>query len=256
MSKLLHKLYQVSQTDTQPLGFNATQSAAQRQKMLLVVCLTRIDADNLADYITGADAGLLDMPKFTTVNESLKKMLLAKPNMPWGIWLRDLGQGKANVEKTGCDFIIFSAASTPLTTIQIEGVSKLLEIKISFNINLLRTVNDLPVDAVLTTLEPDDNYFLTWHHFMFIKYLAGLLVKPILVSIPASITDKELQALWEAGADGVIVAINLEQPAGRLNELRQIIDKQIFPSRHKQTRREVLLPYTNLPPEMSTEEEE
>ena len=54
----------------------------------------------------------------------------------------------------------------------------------------------------------------------------------------------ELQALWEAGVDGVVVEVGVEQPAGRLMELRQAIDSSTLPPQRKREKPAALVPYT------------
>jgi len=68
--------------------------------------------------------------------------------------------------------------------------------------------------------------------------------------VPSNATANELQALWEAGVDGVIVEVGAGQPAGRL---REVIDKLAFPSSRKREV-ETLLPYIGGEAEIETGE--
>ena len=70
------------------------------------------------------------------------------------------------------------------------------------------------------------------------------------------VTPSELQALWQAGVDGVVVEVGVGQPAERLKELRQVIDKLVFPSPRKRKKAEVLLPYIGQEAGVVTGEEE
>jgi len=158
--------------------------------------------------------------------------------------------------KVGCDFVVFPAANTSLAILQNKEVGKILEVEASFSEGLLRTVNELPVDAVLFTSEQEKEHFLTWHHLMLFQYFANLLTKPLLVSIPSKVTDSELQALWGAGVVGVVVEVGVGQPAGGLTELRRTIDNLTFPSQRKRRKEEALLPYISEEASRVTEEEE
>jgi len=91
---------------------------------------------------------------------------------------------------------------------------------------------------------------------MLFQRFADLLTKPLLVSIPLVVTASELQALWEAGVDGVVVEVGVGQPAGRLKELRQVIDKIVFPSPRKRQKTEVLLPHIDERASVVASEEE
>jgi len=160
--------------------------------------------------------------------------------------------------KIGFDFVVFPPASTPMAALKDEKVGKILEVGTSLNEGLLRAVDELPVDAVLVGDKQEGKYFLTWQHLMFFQRCADLLTKPLLVSIPSSVSAKELQALWEAGVNGVVVEAGVEQPVERLKELRQVIDKLIFPSQRKRRKAEALLAYTPISEDrdIATEEEE
>jgi hypothetical protein len=156
----------------------------------------------------------------------------------------------------GCDFVVFPAANTSLAIPQGDEVGKILQVEASLSEGLLRTIDELPVDAVLIAGEQAEGYFLTWHHLMLFRRFASVLTKPLLVSIPSGVTANELQALWDAGVDGVIVAVGAGQPAGGLKGLRQAIDKLVFPSSRKRGKAEALLPYIGRETDVATEEEE
>ena len=157
--------------------------------------------------------------------------------------------------KAGCDFVVFPAANTPLAILQDDEVGKILEVEVSLSEGLLRAVDELPVDGVLITGEAKRDYFLTWHHLMTFQRFADLLTKPLLVCVPSKVTANELQALWKAGVDGIVVAVGVEPPAGKLNELRQTIDKLAFPPRNW-AKAEALLPYIRGEEKIVAEEEE
>jgi len=224
------------------MGFKAAQPVSQRPKMLLLASLAQADIDNLADYVAGADAGLLRVPELSSGTKILQKVLQVVPDIPWGGWLGGSQGEIKQIAKAGCDFVVFSAANTPLTILQGDEAGKILEVEASLNEGLLRAVDELPVDAVLITGEQEGEYFLTWHHLMLFQRFAHLLSKPLLVSAPSNITANELQILWGAGVTGVVVEIKLGQPAEKLRELRQEIDKLIFPPQRRGGKVEALLP--------------
>jgi hypothetical protein len=178
-------------------------------------------------------------------------------DIPWGGWLRNIDRGRIKLmAKVGCDFVIFPAANTPLALLQNDEMGKILEVESSLNEGLLRAVNELPVDAVLVAGEQEGEYFLTWHHLMLFQRFADLLTKPLLVSIPPNVTANELQVLWEVGVDGAVIEVGVGQPADKLKELRQLIDKLAFPSQRKRGRAEALLPRIDREVSIATKEEE
>lgn len=257
MSRFIDRLNWASQTVVPPLGFGAAQPVSEKPKMLLIASLAKADVDNLASYVAGADAGLLPISKLSSGAKIFKEISQAISDIPWGGWLRDAGTGGVKqLEKVGCDFVVFPAANTSLAMLQSSEVGKILEVEASFSEGLLRTVNELPVDAVLVADEPKKERFLTWHHLMLFRYFAGLLTKPLLVSVPSRVTDKELGALWQAGVVGVVVAAGVGQPAGGLKGLRQTIDNLAFPTQRKRGKAGALLPYVSGEASRVVEEEE
>ena len=96
MSKFIDKLKQLSQAELKPMGFKAAAKAPPKPKMLLVVVLAEASAESLADYMSGADAGMVIVPKTPP----------AKSAIPWGGWLKDSGEKLA---EAGFDFFVFPA---------------------------------------------------------------------------------------------------------------------------------------------------
>ena len=253
MSKFINELKRVSQVGLQPMGFKAAQAVPSKPRILLVATMAEVNIEHLADYATGADAGLLQIPKIGSAAKTIKKICQAS-NMPWGGWLKGIsGGGAKSVVEAGCDFVVFPSDMT--LAILKNDVGKILEVGPSLDEGLLKAVNDLPVDAVLIGAEPEPGYRLTWRHLMLFRRCADLLAKPLLASVPLEVTADELQALWEAGVVGVVVAPS-EQPQGRIAELRQIIDKLTFPSPGKRKKVAPLLPYIGGERETAAEEEE
>jgi hypothetical protein len=206
--------------------------------MLLIAALAEADTDHLVERVAGADAGLLSIAKLSSGAKTVQKICQAVSDIPWGGWLKDIGREEIKpIVAAGGDFVVFPATSASLAILQDDEVGKILEVEALLNEGLLKTINDLPVDAVLIAGEQDK--FLTWHHLMLFRRCADLLTKPLLVSVPSDVAANELQALWEAGVVGVVVAT---QPVGRIAELRQLIDKLTFPSPRRRRKIEPLLP--------------
>jgi len=239
------------------MGFRVAPPVSPKPKLLLIASLAQTNVDGLADYVAGADAGLLHISNLSSGAKTLQKICQVVSNIPWGVWLRDIGWGGIKqIVKVGCDFVVFPAASTSLAILQDDELGKILQVEASLSEGLLRAVDELPIDAVLIDGEQEGDYFLTWHHLMLFQRFADLLTKPLLVCIPSNVTANELQALGEAGVDGVIVEVAVGQPAGRLNELRQTIDKLTFPLPRKPGKAKALLPYISRETGVVTEEEE
>jgi hypothetical protein len=78
---------------------------------------------------------------------------------------------------------------------------------------------------------------------MLIHRFAGLAGKPLLIEVLPTVTDTELQQIWEAGVSGVIVKTDVEQAEAVALNLRNIIDKLTFPSKRKQEKSMAIVPH-------------
>jgi hypothetical protein len=251
MSKLIDRLNQTTKAMFKPIGFGRSQPIPAKPKMLFLVHLAQAkEAGRLADYIKGADAVI-----FTELGpgtKSLQKIIQSVSDIPWGLWLEDISDLKPMVEAGG-DFVIFPE-NEKLTMPEDDKVGKILQVEASLNEGLIRAANELPIDAVLITGEWGESS-LTWHHLMLFQRFADLLSKPLLVSIPLSLTVKELQVLWETGVDGVVVTVGIGQPGEKLKELCQTMAQLTFPTR-RQKKIEALLPHVSEEKSTVTETEE
>lgn len=241
MSRFIDKLKQASQPVPQPMGFGAKQSIS-KPVMLLVASLSGADVKDPADYLAGADAGLLPVAGLSAGAKKLKEIAGLTPDIPWGGLLEgNCRGGVKQIIKAGCDFIVF----TPETSLEVLGedkVGKVLAVTSSLNDGELRAVGELPADAVFITAQDEKGYFLSWRHLISFKRFSGLLTKPLLVSVPPNVTADELQALWDVGVDGVVVDVEAGQPAGKLKELRQMIDSLVPPKQRKRAKMAALIP--------------
>ena len=111
-------------------------------------------------------------------------------------------------------------------------------------------------DQLLVGGEQEEGSFLTWRHLMYFQHCADLLTKPLLAPLPLNVQASELQALWVAGVAGVVVEVGVGRSAGRLIELRQIIDGLTLPSQRKRREPSALIPYIGDQVSTVAEEEE
>jgi hypothetical protein len=237
MSKFIDKLKLISQSGSPPMGFRVAAAPPPKPRMLLVAALAEPNIEGLTDYVSGADAGLVPIPKLSSGAKAVNKISRAISAIPWGGWLKDVsGTAVKPLVEAGGDFVVFPW-DTPLATLQDSKIGKILEVGASLDKGLLKTIDDLPLDAVLAS-EPEKASLLTWRHLMLSQRCAELVTKPLLASVPASVGSNELQALWAAGVVAVVVDT---PPQGRIAELRQIIDKLTFPPPSKR-KKGALLP--------------
>jgi len=257
MSEFIDKLKQVSQAEPQSMGFRALSKVSPLPKMLLVAGLAEAKTVGVADYVAGADAALLSVTNLSAGAKKIQQVSKVMADIPCGGWLRGTSGGEIKqIVKAGCDFVVFPASSTPLSIFQDDEIGKILQVEASLSDGLLRTIEGLDVDAVLVTNEDEKSSLLTWYHLMLFRRFAGSLSKPLLVSIPAAVTAKELQALWDNGVDGVLVELEAGQPSGVVKDLRGKIDGLTLPASRKRRKTEALLPFIKSGMEMPAEEGE
>ncbi|MDP2931757.1 MAG: hypothetical protein Q8O05_04570 [Chloroflexota bacterium] len=253
MSRFIDKLSQVSQVASSPMGFKAVLSAAARPKMVLAVVFAEASTEGLADYVAGADVAILSIKSGSGIS-GLKKMAEAALAIPWGGWLSDVAdEDIESLAKAGADFVVFPETAS-LALAGKSELGKVLQIDASLDAGLLRAIEDLPVDAVL--VETDKKEGLSWHSLLLFQRLAGLLTKPLLVSLPSTVTQLELQALLEVGVDGIIVEAKVGEAARRLGELHQMIDMLTPVPARKRKKAEPVVPYIRPEAEVVEEEEE
>ena len=244
MSRLIDELKKLAQVTPPPMGFRTSRKVEVTPKILIIASLDISPpvADAPVDSIDGADALLLHSDKSNMTAKAIQKIVEPLPNIPWGVYLEDNDdkQAAAPIE-AGCDFVVFSPASR-LSSITYNGkVGKVLQAESSMDDGLLRAVNDLPVDALLVIDTSEASGALVWHQLMILQHLGNLISKPLIVPVPASITEVELKVLCEIGIDGVMVEVDTTK-TGELKKLRQAISKLPPRSARRRGRVDVLLP--------------
>ncbi len=237
MSKLIDVLTRTAETVSPPIGFRAGRAVPSKPSMALIARteVTESTAPPL-DYAAGADAVIM-APTGTG-----KDAFRSPSNTVWGLWLegKNVPQLKSYIQ-AGADFAILPLNSA-LDLPGIEKIGKILLVESSLSEGLIRTINELPADAVLLADDEEATAIITWHRLMLCQRLADLLSKPLLTTVPVSIGSDGLQALWRAGVDGVVTTVKTGKQVEELKELRRAIDGSDFPARPRR-RVAALLPH-------------
>jgi hypothetical protein len=242
MSKFIDRLQQVFQPLPKSMGFKTASNDQTRPKIQLVVFISGGKSKSLQTELEKADALILPAT------------MIGIDKIIWGMWL-----SKGNTEeveksiKSSADFIVLPANGEVLPPD--KKVGKILQVEASITDVLLRTVNELPIDAVLLSEDGEGEPSFTWKRLMLIQRFSSLLNKPLLIKVIPSIKDIELQQIWEAGVSGVIVAADTEQAEAISQNLRHVIDKLSFPSRRKKEKSLAILPRVESKPEEPEEDD-
>lgn len=245
MSKLVKLLDQSLKTDSEPMGFNLTRTASTRMKILLIANITQAASEHIINNITGVDAIFFSTTKWGPDEDSYGKTSRVSLTVPFGYRLGHIEEKDVKrLEKAGCDFVVFPAVDTSFAILQSCKMGRILEIEPSIDDRLLQSVNNLPLDAVLVAND-EKKHILTWRHLMLYQHFATLLKKSLLVPVPSSLTEKELQLLWKSGVTCVVMNVGERLPVGGLMKLRKMIDKTNFSLKRTQGRMKPSIPYIN-----------
>jgi hypothetical protein len=255
MSKLIDKLRKLSQMMPQPMGFRTSKPAEAEAKLLIIGRVKINTAATTAKINTGADAVLFSIEKSETLVKDIQKTVKAVGDVPWGVYLEEVGDNVAGLIEAGCDFVVFSPTSRIPDIPQDEKIGKILQVESSMDDGLLRAVNDLTADAVLVTDTLDNDETLTIHRLMIYRHLAYFIAKPLIVPATENTTEAELKALQVAEIDGVLAE------GDDLKELRKTIGKLPARTVKKRNKAGVILPRVGgetaaAPPDKEEEEDE
>jgi len=238
MSKLVKKLRQINESAAQPLGFKRT-SVLPSQQMLLIMALPQKDS---VAWLAKAevDAILIHSPDLEQGVQTLRQVANSVGDIPCGLWPEAMTEeGMKQLKEAGGDFLIFEASTAPAILLQEEELGKVLKVNLPQDESLISAINELPMEVVLLEVKGKGEV-LTISDLMYCQWLADLVDKPLLVATHQELTDKEIQSLWEAGVDGVVVEIEEKQLQERLTRLSQAL-KALPPRRKRRGERRVML---------------
>jgi hypothetical protein len=258
MSKLIDAFKKQSQSAPQPMGFRTSQKPEAPLKMLIIARVEKGMENIIPESVSGANAVLFRPEGTQLTAKTIQKSVKPLEELPWGVILEDNnGKQATALAGAGCDFVVFSAASPVTSVPQDEKIGKILYVESSMDDGLLLAVNRLPVDAAIAADTFEGNASLVWHQLMIFQHMATFINKPLIVAVPADISETELKALWDAGIDAVMVDTDPAK-AGGLKELSDIAANLPPRALSKHDKIGVTLPRSSqgVQPEASPDEEE
>jgi hypothetical protein len=208
MSKLLDRLDRISKGTVTQMGFGAAVRAEKTPPMVLVGRIGKAKAASTAAALSeaGFDGAVLDgVPADDSgkVADSLK-------GLPWGLKLEEVTteQVAASREK-GCDFLAFSSDKAFLEALSDndkvdDEEGRILCISADMDERVLQVIDDLPVGAVLLSLDSVKPP-LTMDHLLTIGSVRGCFNKYLLVELSGDLSSAELEGLRDIGVDGIVV---------------------------------------------------
>jgi cyanate lyase len=238
MSRFADKLKNALQVAPPSMGFFRAAQVSAKPRMLLVAWIGLEEVEKSIDLLKTADAAVL-VPSKTPVAKTLKALTKSLGEMPWGLWSEGEGPTFKALETAGVDFIVFAPDKMPLVSIGEEKPGRVVGIPLDLEDSLVRTINELPVDAVIINSPGTDP--LTWKDLMRFRRLGDWISKPLLAVIPAPITEGEIKALWDAGIDALVVSLTAENQAG-FKELKVTLDGMTLTAKRKWMKTRAIVP--------------
>lgn len=250
MSKFIDVLQQTLRGSAPPIGFRKT-TETESPPLVIAVNLTAFSRKELRQLETkDIDAGVLGTQGLDTATFEQWKNLLA--GTPLGLMME--GDSKVDVGTfvdLGCDFFI-CGLKTPFEVINRGKAGKIVLVEPTLESGFARSINDLPVDAVLVnTPEP----LLTLEHVLICYRFAALISKPLLITIRAPLTADALEGLHQSGVNGVFLDAGF--PPGSISDLKEAVENLPRTPRKRPSAVPLLpRPAPGVEPEAEEEEEE
>ena len=201
MSKLIERLEKVDAAATPPMGFGASRAQAKPASMLLIA-LSGAEPTDAAQKLQ-ADLCVLSAPSIGEAEVKAVKNALG--DVLWGAWPDALSRESiAGLKEQGGDFFIFSETDTPAEALAEEELGRLIAIPSDFPEELGRSLEELPVDAVvLTGLE--DAAPLSVKNVMQVRAIRDLISKPLLLLRSRPLSQGELTVLQDTGIQAIVL---------------------------------------------------
>jgi len=216
MSKLIDFFNRVSGAGAPTMGFLSRKAAAPIKKLALIA-VTGVPAEPCPK----ADAVLVRPGEAKLTAAALKEIAAKLGDAPWGV------TGGGDKAPKGSDFVVVPVTGLTAAVPQDEDTGKLIEVDSSMDDGLLRAVNDLPVDAAIVADALEDSGPLTWHRLMIFAHVRHLITKPLVVPVAADISDADIKSLWNAGADGIMVAADAARLAALANSIAALPPREL-----------------------------
>jgi hypothetical protein len=238
MSRFADKLKSALQVAPPSMGFFSTARISSKPKMLLMAWANMEDFEKTQELREGADAVVVVSAKVPPAR-TLKATAKALGEIPFGIWFEGDAQNLKTLDGAGVDFVVFSPDKMPLASIEIDKPGRVAGIPFDLEDSLIRTLSELPVDAVI--INSPGTAPLTLQDLMRFRRLGDWINKPLLAVVPAPITGDEIKALWDAGIDALVVSLSGENQAA-FKELRATLDGLTLKTKRKWMRASAIVP--------------
>ena len=228
MAKLADLIQRASFSKSAPLGFAATRTKAT-PSMIIVAQISK-GWKAAADDAVAAGASVLLLsgdPK----ESDLKAATNAAAGNPCGLIPADATKLDA-LSDNGIDFVVLDG-NAPASALQTEDLTFLLKVSEDISDIQLRTVEPLPVDALVLDTPPG---VFTIGRQMELQRITGLARKPMLMSPAADVSREDLLSLRDSGVLFLAVDMGASGAAKTVAQLAKLVEA--LPSRRARPRGE------------------
>lgn len=258
MSRLLDLLDRIARGAPSAMGFTAAAQRPTPTPLALLVWMEgqgdAMDTRALAE----ARVDAVVLPRGAQDASGLERQVKPLEQFAWGVEVEGLGRERVEAYRdAGSDFLVFPLEGTQADALQEGDMARILRLPTGLEEATLRSLEDLPVDAILLCpSEPEGP--MTLAHLAAIANVRGATSKYVLVQWGADLTARELEHLRNLGVDGVVVKVHQGTDA-KLPALRAQIEA--LPKRRPrgEQRPAALIPRVGAPfpgPRHEEEEEE
>ncbi len=219
--------------------------------MVMAVNLTALSRKELKQLDgKNIDAGVLGTQGLDTATFEGWKHQLGET--PLGLMVEDEGNTDIGpFVELGCDFLV-CRLKAPFEVIDRGKIGKIVLVEPALESGFARSINDLPVDAVLVDTKGPR---LTLEHLLVCYRFAAIISKPLLVTIGAPLTADGLANLHQAGVNGIFLDAGF--PPQAISDLKKAV-KGLPRTPRKRPSAVPLLPRPSpeIQPEIEEEEED
>ena len=217
MSKLIERLEKLDAPLLQPLGFGAIRTQTKPASMLLIALADAEATETLTrlpvEFCVLAAPSIADGE---AVNNNLGDVL-------WGLWPGTVAKESLDdLKEQGGDFFIFSELDAPAEVLAGEELGRLIAIPADFPEELGRSLEEIPVEAVLLT-GLEDAEPLSVKNLMQVRSIRDLTSKPLLLLRSCLLSQGELTVLQDAGVQAIVLDLRQMQVEDALR-VKEAID--------------------------------
>ena len=254
MGKLLDMLERATRGAVEPLGF----APANRQaKLAPVLLLGNAKAGDKAQARRIVEAGLTAavLSAEAALPDQLSGSAATLKEIVWGVWQTQIDPSPAE----GVDFEVFASEDAPISALNSEERTTVMQVLPEADDALLRGLGRLPVDAFLVSIA--DSPLLTLRQLMRISRVRSASSKYLLVHVAALPSSEELKQLHSTGVNALVVDVG-DHPVEALKDLQaRMLELPKIPKSRRQRRPEAVVPTVRVmgpgaPPEPEEEDDE